>query len=135
MVIQEKPLDLFPQPRDGQEEELFGDDGKSVEKPLPIEYQAIEDPRIEEEDQVNDNKFFITEDEVVRKGNKKENKFRIVNEDPIIQEENYDPNLQGNSESIDVIEEQASVPLEDDDYGRLKMNHFKEMCRNILGEK
>lgn len=41
MVINEKPNDLFPGPRQGQEEELFGKvNNKGEEKALAIEYRT-----------------------------------------------------------------------------------------------
>ena len=41
MVVNEKPNELFPGPRAGQEEELFGEvSHKGEEKPLALEYRT-----------------------------------------------------------------------------------------------
>jgi hypothetical protein len=62
----------------------------------------------------------------------------------VIEEENYDPYVpkaiednqnNNNSNDIEIDNNNDEAQIFDEEYGRLKMERFKEHCRNILGQQ
>jgi hypothetical protein len=124
--------DLFPTGPNGARGLVDGSDEEvELQPPKAIEYQGNPHSEGEEGERMekNENKFFITEDEILlRGGNPTQKRGQTVPE--TVQEdeeyENQHPNAMVNTAaggSDEILE----------DIGYRKMEHFKSQCRAILG--
>ncbi|CDW85027.1 leucine rich repeat family protein [Stylonychia lemnae] len=140
VVVSDQPLsrpnvfreqeDLFPLPP--KEERI-----QAIEYQQENNEQQEQDLEEDEQDQQNENRFFITEDEMLRgnKSKKDTKAYQKKDQEVIKEEENNDPNIQNFIQDTNLENDSNIQQIFDEDFGKLKMEKFKEQCRQILGPK
>eukprot|EP00347_Sterkiella_histriomuscorum_P024110 403332273 len=126
-MVHQEAEDLFLMPSKDQQQQL---------QAIDYQQEQMQSDEDNDQDQQNENKFFITEDEMFR-GNKQKKSQKPQNRQipqvDIIQEENNDPNIQ-DEENTHLGKESIREAPFDEDFGKIRMENFKNQCRHILGK-